>query len=139
MDFNIDELSKVQKSKEETKKEVYDIILERAVKRVKFINKNSNAKKIWFLVPSIIPGKPIFNMEDCVIYLVSKLREMGFESFAKSPNHIFISWEITGEKPKASDLSSGNQKKGPPPKKPTELNESVDMLSGLNFNLRKKI
>lgn len=118
MNFNIDELRNVQKTKHDSKKQVFDIVLEKCLKLVKFINKNSNETSVWYNVPLLIPGQPIFNMEECMKYLKKELDNYGFKTKCVKPNSIHISWDIINEEPK----------------KPTE----IDILEGLTFKTPSK-
>jgi hypothetical protein len=116
MDFNIEDLFKFQKVKDDHKKQVFYKVLEQCIKRVKFVNKNSNSTCLVYTIPSLIPGQPVYNITECLEFLLKELTTKGFKAEMKDPCSIFISWEtrVSDEEP------------------------SVNILSGLTFNKGKK-
>jgi hypothetical protein len=46
-----------------------------------------------FTCPSVVFGLPLFNLVDCIRFIMIKLVEKGFEVHLAIPNNIFISWK----------------------------------------------
>lgn len=111
--FDINDLKKNRKNRLETRAKIFDNVLTQCLKKITFISKNSNATYIWYKVPLLIPGQPIFNIEECIEYLLGKLKNYGFTTNYVKPNNIYISWEtILKEDNKSSDNSVNNLFKG---------------------------
>lgn len=45
-----------------------------------------------FAVPAYLVGEPLFNLKTCLIFLMMKLRRIGFQVSFVAPNHLHISW-----------------------------------------------
>jgi hypothetical protein len=119
MDFKIEDLFKYQKNKQEHKRQVFSKVLEQCIKRIKFVNKNSNSSCIVYTIPSIIPGQPLYNISECSEYLLYELENLGFKTEAKDHQNIIISWSQ------------------PEPVEQPEK-EELNMLTGLSFNTGSK-
>lgn len=91
---NIDELYERRQRRDQKQLAIFNKILNRIHKRIKFTSNNkSNDKHIWFLVPEYIFGEPVYDQGDCIGYLVNKLEENGFHVRYVHPNTLFVSWE----------------------------------------------
>jgi hypothetical protein len=121
MDFNINELKKIQNDKNKNRRKVFVIVLQQCLKRVTFINKNSNSTECWFMIPKLIVGQPLFNIEKCSEFLLEELNTLGFKTNCIQPDNIHISWKLNEDKP------SGK----------SSIPNDFDMLDGLTFNLPK--
>jgi hypothetical protein len=90
---NIDELYEKKQRRDQKQLAIFNKILNRIHKRIKFTSNNkSNDKHIWFLVPEYIFGEPVYDQGDCIGYLVNKLEENGFHVRYVHPNTLFVSW-----------------------------------------------
>ena len=47
----------------------------------------------WFVVPEFILGVPSYNNQDCVVYIIEKLTDNGFQVKYTHPNLLLISWQ----------------------------------------------
>jgi hypothetical protein len=125
MDFNINELKKIQNDKNENRKKVFVIVLQQCIKRVKYISKNSNSTECWYTIPKLIVGQPLFNIEKCSEFLLEELNTLGFKTSYMHPDNIHISWKYINDK---STLKS--------PQKKVDKHDDFNMLEGLNFNCK---
>ena len=90
---NIDELYEKKQRRDQKQLTIFNKILNRIHKRIKFTSHNkTNDKHIWFTVPEYIFGEPVYDQGDCIGYLVNKLEENGFHIRYVHPNTLFISW-----------------------------------------------
>lgn len=112
MEFNINELRKIQSNKNENKEKVYNIVLDQCLKKIKFISKNSNEVEIIYNIPILIPGYPLFDKSQCTDYIISKLINYKFESRALEPGKIYISWGKVIGQPEKQPPKSTNQAPG---------------------------
>jgi hypothetical protein len=105
--INIEELHREQEKKDDNKREIFTTILEMVHDKIRFTNKVSNDKFCFFVVPTYVYGLPLFNVNNCIIYLTKKLTENGFDIRFTSPNLLLINWL---EKPKnPSAITYGGQ------------------------------
>lgn len=95
--LNINQLHKEIEKREKRKNKVYQTILEKVNYRILLTNQKSNDCLCLFVVPSFVFGVPLYNMTNCVIYVMEDLIEKGFKVTYTHPNLLSISWK---EKPK---------------------------------------
>jgi hypothetical protein len=100
--INIDELHKEHDQKEEQRLNVYDQILEKVHQKIKMTNSLSKDKFCFYSVPTYVYGLPLFNTNNCIIYLTQKLTDNGFYVRYTDPNLLLISWM---QKPKKNTVS----------------------------------
>ena len=53
----------------------------------------SNPNYVLYTVPPFILGLPAMDMQDCIVYIVHKLRTSGFMVRFTYPNLLYISWQ----------------------------------------------
>ena len=71
----------------------YNKILTRVHNKIKFTSKQLiNEQCCWFIIPEILLGIPKYDVKDCTVYIIEKLRQNGFVVRYTHPNLIFISW-----------------------------------------------
>jgi hypothetical protein len=71
----------------------FEKILESCYNKILLTNKQCDACCCIFTCPSVVFGLPLFNMYDCINYIITKLVEKGFEVHLAVPNNIYISWK----------------------------------------------
>lgn len=71
----------------------FEKILESCYNKILNTNKQSDTCCCVYTCPSVVFGLPLFNMYDCINYIMTKLVEKGFEVHLAVPNNIFISWK----------------------------------------------
>ena len=103
MMLNIEELHREQDRKETNKAEIYNTILEKVHQKIKLTSQISKDKFCFFSVPIYVYGLPLFDTNNCIIYLTQKLSDNGFNIRYTHPNLLLISWY---EKPKKNHPSS---------------------------------
>lgn len=91
---DIDSLFEKKQQKDMKQLNLFNKILNRIHKRIKFTaNKKQKDRHVFFTVPEFIFGEPLYKQGDCVGYLVVKLEENGFLVKYIHPNTLFVSWE----------------------------------------------
>ncbi len=101
--INIDDLHREQDRREDNKMEIYNTILEMVHQKIKFTSKISKDKFCLYSVPTYVYGLPLFDINNCIIYLTKKLTDNGFDIRYTHPNLLLISWI---EKPKKNTTTS---------------------------------
>ena len=91
--LNIDELYEKKKQQDLNKLALFNKLLNRIHVKIKTISRQKiNEQFCWYLVPEIIIGVPKFDQGACIAYLMSKLKDNGFNVRYIHPNLLFISW-----------------------------------------------
>ena len=91
--ININELHKINEERQKFRISVYDKVLKKCHERIKFVSKTPQGSNFCFyVVPNIVYGVPIYNVNACVVYIVSALIKNGFYVAYTHPNLLYISW-----------------------------------------------
>jgi hypothetical protein len=91
--FNIQDIHKKQKEKEKNRIKIYESISSRCFKKIKETSLNEETF-CFYNLPEYIPGLPLYNMTECVIFLLNLLHEKGFSARYCEGFMIFISWNL---------------------------------------------
>tara|TARA_A100001015_G_scaffold301169_1_gene387622 strand:- start:1140 stop:1580 length:441 start_codon:yes stop_codon:yes gene_type:complete len=91
--ININELHRINEKRQKERIATYEKVLQKCHERIKTISKKPvNNTFCFYIVPNIIFGIPIYNVNECIIYLVQALNKNGFYVVYTHPNLIYISW-----------------------------------------------
>ena len=135
MMINIEELHREQDRRDNNKTEIYNTILEKVHQKIKLTSQISKDKFCFFSVPIYVYGLPLFDTNNCIIYLTQKLSDNGFNIRYTHPNLLLISWY---EKPKKNHpISSFNNSSSYGSNKIEEFMEQnlEDKLEDIIFNV----
>jgi len=91
--FSISEIHKKQKDREKNRIKIYENIASKCFKKIKETSLNEETF-FFFKIPEYIPGLPIYNITECVMFLLNLLHEKGFNARYCDSLMIFISWNI---------------------------------------------
>ncbi len=86
-----DDLINQQKEREKIKFITYDKIYSNIEKKIVKAS-STNFYYIWYEVPQYLIGYPQYNLNDCLEYLILKLKKNGFSIEPYEPNILLISW-----------------------------------------------
>ena len=90
--INIFNLNKARRNRYNKQKHIYKIVLKKC--HHKIINSgNSFLTNCIFTIPQYLPGMPLFNIAECMRYLIYKLEKNEFNVKVYSENTLNISWE----------------------------------------------
>jgi hypothetical protein len=93
INFSINEIHRNQKEREKRRLQIYDKILIRCLKKIK----ESSLKEViycFFEMPEYLPGLPLYNMTECLMYILNILKDRGFNARYVDPFLIYISWNL---------------------------------------------
>ena len=121
--ISIHDIHKKQKEKEKNRLKVYENISMKCFKKIKETSLNEETF-LFYQLPQYIPGLPLYNLTECVIFLLNILHEKGFSARYCNPHIIFISWNLP--KPNLKLIEA------PPPK----VEKKKDVLSDLNLKYK---
>lgn len=92
MSLDIRDLQKVHEERQKKHLRLYDTIFQKCSNKIKYTNNKLYKQNCIFEVPTVMWGLPIYNLKQCVVYLMVKLRSLGFITKYCHPNYLFISW-----------------------------------------------
>jgi hypothetical protein len=85
------ELIKVQQERENRKYITYDKIYNIIEKKINLASIGDNYY-IWYSIPEFFVGLPRYSVNDCSLYLQTKLKKNGFKIILYNPNILLINW-----------------------------------------------
>ena len=91
--FSVNEIHKKQKDKEKNRLKIYENISAKCFKKIKETSINEETF-CFYRLPEYIPGLPLYNMTECVIFILNLLHEKGFKARYCDPHMLFISWSL---------------------------------------------
>ena len=91
--FSVNEIHKKQKDKEKNRLKIYENISAKCFKKIKETSINEETF-CFYILPEYIPGLPLYNMTECVIFILNLLHEKGFKARYCDPYMLFISWSF---------------------------------------------
>ena len=93
VNINISKLRSEVQVREDRKYKTFEKILDLCYQKILSINKTSDECCCTFICPHVVFGLPLFNLMDCIKFIMEKLVEKDFYVHLALPNHIFISWK----------------------------------------------
>lgn len=91
--ININQLHQINKKRANDRIVSYEKILEKCHKKIKSTSLKPKGNTFCFyVVPNLVFGVPIFNQNECIVYIVQALIKNGFYVVYTHPNLIYISW-----------------------------------------------
>ena len=86
------DMNRFQHNREKRKYKIFQEILNRCLVKVKNAAKHNRTEQVY-KVPVFLIGKPLYNLEACLCYLLVNLRNKGFVVYYYIPNILYISWK----------------------------------------------
>ena len=117
--FTVQEIHRKQKEKETNRINIYKSITNRCFKKIKETSLNEETF-CFFRIPEYIPGLPLYNMTECVMFILNILREKGFSARYCDHFTMYIAWNLP--KPNLKLLE-------PPPELKPEKKSIIDDLN----------
>jgi hypothetical protein len=91
--FSVNEIHKKQREKEKNRLKIYENISAKCFKKIKETSLNEETF-CFFRLPEYIPGLPLYNMTECVIFILNLLHEKGFKARYCDHYMLFVSWSF---------------------------------------------
>ena len=92
--ISLDDLFESKREYDENKLSLFNKILNRIHNKIKLTSRQTRGKEqyIWYLIPEMMIGVTRYNVEECIGYIIRKLRENDFVVRYTHPNLIFVGW-----------------------------------------------
>ena len=104
-DINIKEIQKIHNEKLINKLKYYEKILQKCFFKIRQSVFNEDTFCV-FTVQSYLKGFPIYNVKQCIFYIMNKLKKNGIDSKFIYPNMIFIQWKFKNTYEQIKDLQN---------------------------------
>ena len=93
LSVNINKLRSDVEEREKKKIKIFENILEMCYQKILNTNKKSDDYNCTFVVPNVVFGLPLYNIGDCITFIMDNLVKKGFEIYFALPTTIHISWQ----------------------------------------------
>jgi len=93
LSININKLRNEVEEREKRKIKIYEKILNLCYNKILNNNKQNDDYTCTYTVPSVVFGLPLYNVDECVSFIMNKLIEKGFDIVFAFPLTIHISWK----------------------------------------------
>lgn len=105
MSFNIVDVYRAIGDRRKKRKESFKHVLKLCQRQVQNVA-NKDGLKCLYIIPSIIPGIPLYNVADCAEFVKNELEKSGFSVQQLHSNVLYISWDVEDlEKQNTSPLA----------------------------------
>jgi hypothetical protein len=95
---SIDSLHKEKSQKENSKNEIYMLVLNKCVEKIVYTNKHTDKTFIIFEVPQVMIGYPTYDMKSCILFLIHKLSKSGYLIEFIDPFYLYIDWATSNQR-----------------------------------------
>lgn len=105
--INILDLHRSMSKKKMKRSQSFDRVVELCHKKIVALAEN-NTSRFFFDVPDYMIGYPLYDLNECIKYVVNALKKNGFIAWYFFPKYIYVSWdleEIENEKKTTSKRS----------------------------------
>jgi hypothetical protein len=89
---NIEELHRTRENKIKEKVVAFKEVLRLCHLQIKKTARDTNECYCFYIIPPMIFGYPLYDINSCTLYVVEKLVENGFNVVYTHPNLLLISW-----------------------------------------------
>lgn len=89
--FDIGYLQNIDQIKKEVRNETYNIILTECHNKIKIYG-NNNKPGCFYSIPELLFGKPKYDMNHCISWIIKHLRRDGLTVIQMSNNIIYVFW-----------------------------------------------
>lgn len=89
---SISSLHKEKSNQENYKNDIYSIVLNKCIDKIKYTNKHADQTYIVFDVPNILIGYPSYNFKSCILFLINQLSKHGYMIEFMEPCQLYIDW-----------------------------------------------
>lgn len=96
LSLNINKLRNDVEEREKKKIKIFENILEMCYQKILNTNKKCDDYSCTFIVPNVVFGLPLYNIGDCITFIMDNLVKKGFEIYFALPTTIHISWKPEG-------------------------------------------
>jgi len=134
LSLNINKLRSEVEAREQRKTKIYDKILELCNNKILSSNQKNDDYSCTYIVPNVVFGLPLYDVNECVKYIMDKLVDKGFDIYFAFPTTIHISWKPVDKKNTYSNtyLNPQQYKRLEAPRQQNQQNQQIQKYNGHN-------
>ena len=106
--INLYKLNSTRRKRYEKQKNIFNLVLKRCHSKIT-TSGNQMKTECTFTIPPYIPGYPLFDIEECMRFLIYKLEKNKFKIKLINTSTIIVSWEHISLYERTDRQSSANQ------------------------------
>jgi hypothetical protein len=91
--ISINDIQQKQNAKDKYRMQVHKRLLEKCYYKIKTASESEESYCLY-RVPEFIIGEPIYNLPECILFIITNLKNSGFLIKYYKPNLIYITWKI---------------------------------------------
>jgi len=91
-DLSATSLKQVHEDRKKAQRDTYKKIYLQVCEKIQKVNKQFYIKNCTYHIPVMMWGLPLYNMEECLIYVQWRLKKKGLQTSFTYPNLLSISW-----------------------------------------------
>ena len=95
--LSLSELAKIRKKKNKSKTKAFGVILEKCFHQIKNMAYRDQVF-CYYTVPYYVLGLPLYNINECIVFLLTSLKKKGFKIQMANNQTIYISWKHIHER-----------------------------------------
>lgn len=102
----------MRRDKQTMRTQCFDRVLEQCHRRIRMVA-GLGGMNTFFEVPGIVSGLPLYDLNQCTVYVIEQLRKNGLLVQVLPPPHvsvIYISWDPKDVQPSRPALKTSNSK-----------------------------
>jgi|APGre2960657373_1045057.scaffolds.fasta_scaffold01208_11 hypothetical protein len=128
--LTLNELYAMRRDKQTMHTQCFDRVLEQCHRRIRMVA-GLGGMNTFFEVPGIVAGLPLYNLNQCTVYVIEQLRKNGMLVQVLPPPHVsvvYISWDPKDVSPPRPALTGSNKNKQKHQQKCSTWNENAKQL-----------
>jgi hypothetical protein len=91
--ISINHLHKEILERQSKRNTIYEEVFLKIIAKIKYTNSRSSECQCLYAVPAFMYGTPLYDLKNCLLYVVNRLREHFFYVKYAPPNILYISWQ----------------------------------------------
>lgn len=99
-------LQKEKKEREDAKNNVFNIVLNKCIEKIRSANSNTEHTYIIFEVPKILIGFNNYDSNACILYLIRQLMQKNYKVEYLPPYYLYIDWGTASLQSHSSSYSN---------------------------------
>ena len=99
---SITDLYQIRDTREKSKYEMFNIVLNKIIQNIKFTNSNTEKTFVIFEIPRVLIGYPMYNIKACIFFIMDKLTNNGYIIDFIEPYYLYIDWGTSNKQQQKS-------------------------------------
>lgn len=128
--LNIMDIHRAMNERKNKRNECFDKVLERCHRKILQCS-HQHMLSCFYEVPEYMFGFPIYDLNECITYVMESLQANGFLSYYYFPKYVYVSWDL-----KEIERQRQSQTPSLQAQVPALENKQPDIPSALDFKYK---